>query len=174
MIRYTLFHIYEKLYLLYIYIYIYIYINTHTYTRVIQKVPSHTQTLDLLHTHTHTHTYLTFEWALPSLKFELVFLILDRVLLQQKCSVITFLTGWASEHFERYKDDDITKGNAIGDLSSNLGREFAFHYTLMLLGNTWLHLFSLQLRINYRKDWVFGSKKGNQSRRRETTFKPFA
>ena len=44
----------------------------------------------------------------------------------------------------------------------------AFHITLTTLGKVWIQLFSLQLWVNSRADWVLQPWWGNYSRRRKT------
>ena len=47
-------------------------------------------------------------------------------------------------------------------------RMIAFHITLIPLGKVWIQLFSLQLWVNSRTDWVLQPWWGNKSRRRKT------
>ena len=49
----------------------------------------------------------------------------------------------------------IVVGNGHGDTSSNPGQGLiAFHVALIPLGKVWIQLFSLQLWVNSRADWV--------------------
>ena len=47
-------------------------------------------------------------------------------------------------------------------------RLIAFHIAQILLGKVWIQLFSLQLWVNSRADWVLQPWWGNLSRRRKT------
>ena len=47
-------------------------------------------------------------------------------------------------------------------------RLIAFHIALIPLGKVWIQLFSLQLWVNSRTDWVLQPWWGNYSRRRNT------
>ena len=47
-------------------------------------------------------------------------------------------------------------------------RTIAFHTALIPLGKVWIQLFSLQLRVNCRTDWVLQPWWGNLSRREKT------
>ena len=50
----------------------------------------------------------------------------------------------------------------VGDTSSNPGRDwFAFHIALIPLEKVWIQLFSLQLCVNSRTDWVLQPWWGN-------------
>ena len=52
-------------------------------------------------------------------------------------------------------------------------RLIAFHIALIPLGKVWIQLFSLQLWVNSRTDWVLQPWGGNLSRRRKNSeFKP--
>ena len=54
----------------------------------------------------------------------------------------------------------IVVGNGHGDTSSNPGL-ITFHIALIPLGKVWIQLFSLQLWVNSRADWVLQPWWGN-------------
>ena len=61
----------------------------------------------------------------------------------------------------------IVAGIGQGDTSSNPGL-IAFHIALIPLGKVWIQLFSLQLWLNSRADWILQPWWGNWSRSRKT------
>ena len=133
-----------------IYIYIYIYI----YTRVFQKVVNFTKILDSSHT-----SHLSMGLTCTEIKAEIwislsSYIWSGSVMPQQKWSALP-VSEWNLELFERPICIHLHIYTYIFEHEFKYWtRLIAFHIALIPLGKVWIQLFSLQLWVNSRVDYL--------------------